>query len=153
MPSLLGKIDEGIKKLVDAAALSMTVSDDAGGTRILPLNASIGLDNDIQTLPILKIHSSRGEEKPVGSGNYMVTVTMDLQTNADDTTEEQHENLCEMLFNMISTDDIGAQISNQDEDLTVYDPTINRRISSRVTDDSWISSLEFECYACRTRLL
>lgn len=153
MPSLLNKVEQAIKAVVDAAGLSLEISDNAGGVTKKDLTVLVGQDNEDADLPSLTIHAAKGEEKVIGLGNYTVSVHCMLRTSAVDTEKDAHEALAEAIFDLLETGDIGARASTFVGDLSILDPIVGRGLSETVRDKSWISELDFECQACRSNVL
>lgn len=123
-------------------ALKSVIEDGATG-----IQTFLGQDDADQVRPNITVYAQQGEERPIGSGNFLVNCVISIRSEADDTSREDHRNRCNAVFGLIMVNDLGAKLSSQ-SDLAVYDPVINRQASHGKEDNCWLSELRFECYCC-----
>ena len=137
MQDLLNNLEVGLKQVIDAGALGIDVF--------------VGQDDGEQTRPNVTIYAQQGEERPVGSGNFLTTVMVSVRSNANDTTQAQHRQRCNQVFDLVMVDDLETSLSSV-SNLHVFTPIVNRQASHGREDDCWLSELRFDAYCCLTDL-
>lgn len=137
MQGLLNNLEVGLKSVIDAGALGIDVF--------------VGQDDHEQTRPSVTIYAQQGEERPIGSGNFLTTVMISVRSNANDTSQAQHRQRCNQVFDVIMVDDLESVLS-ANSNLHVFTPIVNRQATHGVEDDCWLSELRFDAYCCLTDL-
>lgn len=146
MQSLPQKLEASIASLVIAAGVSVPISRQ-GETTDTELQVFTGLDGDEKVLPSVTVVAISGDEFPQDSGNFRMTVGVEVRTNADETSLTAHRAACENALLPLMQDDTAAQLGSEDEQLGVFG-IYNRASSERVEDRTWVTVLTFDVYCC-----
>ena len=108
----------------------------------------LGQTEETQVRPCCTVWAQSGEERPIGSGNFMVTLSVAIRTNAFDEEIQNHRERCRNLLGVLMEDDICTQLSDTGL-LSVFGPeTGPKRSREDKEDDSWITELSFDVYCC-----
>lgn len=114
-----------------------------------PLTTFTGIEDATRTVPNVTFIATQGSEFPQGSGNFTVTLQMQVVTSIDETTIANHKTYVARAFDAFMMDDLSTQLSAQATDFFVLGVN-NPRISERTEARLQISELELDCYACAT---
>ena len=90
MLDLPQKLETAAKALIDGAGL---------------VTVFTGLCADEQVTPRAIVSAMTGREQPQGSGNFMVDLTVQVLSKADDSTIEEHRTLCISTIGLFMQDD------------------------------------------------
>lgn len=107
------------------------VLDDASGWSIAAYTGED--DEDLGTPRVVCMVESATEEQ-FGSGNYRVTLTVRLTSNADDTTASAHAANVELMRDLFLDDGIAATLSGNDSEfhvLGIYERSTSKGIEER----------------------
>lgn len=137
MQDLLNSLEAAVKSVVDAGALGIATF--------------LGQDAHTQERPSVTIYAEQGEQRPINSGNFMVTVMVQVRSSASDTTIQEHRETCRDVFALIQCEGIEETLSGY-ENLTVFPPLVNVQCNQTREDDSWLSELRFDAYCCPSDL-
>ncbi len=138
MQDLQQKLESAAYELVDSLALSC-------GDRALQVFT--GLDIDEQYKPSVTMIALSGQEFPQGSGNFTLSFSAVVASNANDVSIEQHRELCRLALAPLSSDDTAEQLSAAVPALAVQGIS-NRSCVERVVDSNFETELSFDCYCC-----
>lgn len=131
---------------LEAAAKSVIEAADLG------LNLYSGQDNDTRKLPAVIIHAGDGYEHPWASGNWSLTLSITVRSNASDTTIATHRERCNLVFAVLMADDIASQLSAVEADFHAFGVS-NRQSREDREEDSWISTLSMDVYCCQVDMV
>jgi hypothetical protein len=150
MQSLPQKLEAAAAAIVQALGVSVDVrtTDETTST---PLNIQTGLSDEDKATPSITFSAMNGQEFPQGSGNFTLTLTVDIKTSADATTLEAHRVLCEEALEPLMSDDTEAQLTAAEPDFGCMGIS-NRQCNERIEDRSWITTLQFDAYCMGTAL-
>ena len=123
----------------------------AGVSSAVALTVLKGIGEDDKAVPSITVAALSGQESPQFSGNFILTFTADIKSNADETTLTDHRTLCDAALVPLMSDDTAAQLSAAASDFAVIGIT-NRQSNERIEDRSWITSLTFEAYCAGVAL-
>ena len=107
------------------------VLDDASGWSIAAYTGED--DEDLGTPRVVCMVESATEEQ-FGSGNYRVTLTVRLTSNADDTSASAHAANVELMRDLFLDDGIAATLSGNDSEfhvLGIYERSTSKGIEER----------------------
>jgi hypothetical protein len=77
--------------------------------------------------------------------NWLADAEIRIRTNADDTTEDEHHEICSGVLNTITTDTIAEDLSAALLDFTVF--LVNFTMQGwELVDRSWVSTLRFQIH-------
>jgi hypothetical protein len=146
MQSLHQKLEAACATLITQAAVSVTVNRQ-GASSVIELDVSTGLGQTENILPAATISAMNGSEFPQGSGNFTLSVTVEIRSNADETDLTAHRQLCEDALGPLMQDDTADQLNAMNEAIGVMGIS-NRSSRERVEDRSWITEFSFDAYCC-----
>lgn len=146
MFSLPQKLEQAAKSLIDALGLTVTVNRN-GENIDTPLTCNTGLADEDKAVPLVTVSALSGEEFPQSSGNFRLTFSAEIKSNADETTLEAHRALCDAALVPLMSDDSEAQLTSAAADFAVIGIS-NRQCNERIEDRSWVTQLQFEAYCC-----
>lgn len=138
MQDLPQKLELASKALVDALGLSVGAST---------LTVFTGLSEEIKALPSVTMIAISGEEMPQDTGNFKLSFTAVVATNADDTTLTEHRQLCEEALAPLMDDNTASELSSAVSDFGCMGIS-NRQSRERTEDRAWITELTFDAYCC-----
>ncbi len=76
-----------------------------------------GTDDASKTAPnITAVAENTGEEEPIGSGNYRVNCRVTVNSQANDTSQSDHQNNVGTVFDLLRQDDIDSTLSTGTSD-------------------------------------
>ena len=130
MLDLPQKLETAAKALIDGAGL---------------ITVYTGLCADEQTMPRAIVSAMTGREQPQGSGNFMVDLTVQVLSKADDSTIEEHRTLCISTIGLFMQDDVASQLSSVVPDFHVFGFT-NRNHREAIEDRAWVTEFSSEFY-------
>lgn len=133
MQSLNQKLETACAALVSAVAEGIQVQK--------------GLTNFTKTLPSITVASTGGMEYPQGSGNFTITLTCEVRTNADDFNVEEHAIVCDEILAPVMSDDLANELSAAAPDFHAFGIS-NRQCRQAVDDRSYVTELTFDVYCC-----
>lgn len=142
MQDLPQKLELAAKTLVHALALS--VADSA-------LMVFTGISEEIKALPSVTMVAISGDEFPQDSGNFRITFTAVVATNANDTTLAEHRQLCEDALAPLMDETTATDLSEAIEDFACMGIS-NRQSRGLKEDTTWITELSFDAYCCGVAL-
>lgn len=137
MQDLCQKLEAAGKALLESVGVSVDESDVAILT---------GLGNDIKTLPCAILVGQGGPEMPQGSGNFMVSFSVEFRTNAADTSIEQHRAATATVLGVFMSDDLANELVT--DDFGVFGIQNRQAGGSRIEDGQWVSELSMDVYCC-----
>lgn len=138
---LLANLELAVKAIIDAGALGVATF--------------IGQDSHNQVRPSITIYAERGDELFIGSGNYRASVTVQVRSNASDTSEEMHRQRVGNVFDLVRVDDLASTLSGN-SDVYVFSGGDSASASGIISaqeghgreDNSWLSEFHFEVACC-----
>lgn len=97
--------------------------------------------------PSLVIHASDGNENPLGSGNFTISVSCEFRypTQGDDI--DDHKTLCRNVLGELMVSTLADTLSTEATDLHIFGVS-NRQMRSGIEENHWLSVLTFDCYCC-----
>jgi hypothetical protein len=101
--------------------------------------------------PSLIVHAESGNEFPIGSGNFNVTVQCELRMSAELDEKSTFDQLKRDVFGQLMVDALPTQLSQEATNLHVFGIT-GREFRNAVDENQWLSVLSFTAYCCRTDL-
>lgn len=134
MQDLQQKLESAAKELVEVLALNCAGRD---------VKVFTGLDIEEQYKPCVTMVALTGNELPQGSGNFTLAFSAVVSTNANDTTIEQHRELCRNALAPLMSDDTEIQLGEAIDDFGVLG-IFNRACVERAVDDCFETELNFE---------
>lgn len=133
MQSLNQKLETACATLLEALATGIQVRK--------------GLTNFVKTLPSITVASTGGNEFPQGSGNFTLTLTCEVRTNADDYSVEEHAIVCEEILAPVMSDDLANELSVAAPDFHAFGIS-NRQARQTLDERSYVTELTFDVYCC-----
>ena len=130
MLDLPQKLETAAKALIDGAGL---------------ITVFTGLSADEQVTPRAIVSAMTGREQPQGSGNFMVDLTVQVLSKADDSTIEEHRALCVSTIGLFMQSDVASQLSSIVPDFHVFGFT-NRTHREVIEDRAWVTEFSAEFY-------
>ena len=146
MFDLAQKLEASAAALITNLGLSVSVTRN-NSTADVDLNVQTGLTQQDKALPSVTVAAITGNEYPQGSGNFTLSFSAELRSNADETTLEAHRAFCEAAIAPLMSDDTETQLTAAETDFGVLGIS-NRQCSERIEDRSWITALTFDAYCC-----
>lgn len=116
-----------------------------------PATQFTGIDDATRTVPNVTFIAELGDEFPQASGNYNVTLRIQVVTNVDDSGANTHAALAATVFDVFLMDNLAATLSATATDFHVIGIK-NPRHSERTEARLHISELTLECLSCATDL-
>jgi hypothetical protein len=118
----------------------------------VPVNIYTGADDDGKKIdPSLIIYAESGNESPLGSGNFYVTVNCELRAQSTECGLPAFRTLANQVFGTLMVDGLPASLSTEGSNLHVFG--IQERTFSTGLDESrWLSTLKMTMYCCLTDL-
>lgn len=108
-----------------------------------------GLDSDRLPSPnIVCAAVDTGEEKPPQSGNQVIKLRVTLTNNPADTTEAIHNADFGIIEDAFRSDAIGATLSAQVDEFSVYDPPVSVHVGEATDGHNIQSWIELDLLAC-----
>jgi hypothetical protein len=99
--------------------------------------------------PSLVIHAEAGDEFPLGSGNFYVTVNCELRLSVEESKLSDWTALERNVFGQLMASDLCEKLSQEADDLHVFG--IRSKETRSVTDENqWLSVITFTFYCCLT---
>lgn len=114
------------------------------------VTAFAGFDENEQIVPRCVIIARNGSEFPQGSGNFTLNVTVQVISKADDTTIQEHRNLCSQVIGKFSEDDFASQLATAD--FYCFGMS-NRTCNETIEDRAWLTELSFDAYCAGVALV
>jgi hypothetical protein len=116
-----------------------------------------GKNDATKDLPAVICRATRGEEYPRGTGNFWLTLEVELRHPARDESKQLTVNaaVLEALRTVLQADDLDAQITSAAEDFHVFAGSLSREADGRdfIEDDAlWVDSIQMRCLACASDL-
>ena len=130
MLDLPQKLETAAKALIDGAGL---------------ITVFTGLSADEQVTPRAIVSAMTGREQPQGSSNFMVDLTVQVLSKADDSTIEEHRALCVSTIGLFMQSDVASQLSSIVPDFHVFGFT-NRTHREAIEDRAWVTEFSAEFY-------
>lgn len=107
---------------------------------------------DYEKEPIsLVVSASGGNEFPLASGNFTITVDCELRYPADSEDLPAHRQAERDAFAILMSDDLASKLSEEAENFHCFGIS-GRQIRSGVDDNQWMGVLSMEVYCCLTDL-
>lgn len=110
-----------------------------------------GQDDRTKANPSLGIQAELGNETPLNSGNFLVTVNCELRMTAETLDLPAFRQLARDVLGVFMASDLAEKVSSETTDLHVFGIT-NRQFRQAIDENQWLSALSFEAYCCRTDL-
>jgi hypothetical protein len=115
-----------------------------------------GVESEEQVLPCVVCHCQGGTEEPQNYGNYFQDVSIWIKTkltkaDPSNPTEDRtaaHRALVAPVRDLLSTDDLAAQLSDAVSDFYVFDPVVNGSTQNTVEGDTAKTLKQFKVYCC-----
>ena len=115
-------------------------------------NVYTGADSQTRALPCSIVECQGGEEHPIGSGNFRLTVAIKYMSNADATTLSAHKSAEATAFDLILTDTLASDLSAAASGFFVMG-AVNRLFAPvSVQDRAWVSEIRLDLYCCAADL-
>lgn len=111
-----------------------------------------GLSNDDKVTPRVIVTATGGDEMPQGSGNFRLTLTVMVISNADDKTIQEHRTLCSTLLGVMMEDDIATQLSSAESDFHCFG-FFYRNCREQVEDWAWVTEFSTGLYCAGLALV
>lgn len=146
MQSLPQKFESACANLLDVAGVSVPVRRQ-GATANVTLKVFNGFDADEKELPSATVAAMSGQEFPQDSGNFTLSVVVEIRSNADETDLQAHRQLCEDALSPLMQDNTASQLTSADDALGVMGIS-NRASRERVEDRTWVTEYSFDAYCC-----
>lgn len=99
--------------------------------------------------PSLVIHAESGNETPLGSGNFNVSVSCELRMTGETEDLATYRSLSRDVLGQLMASDLAESLSTEATDFHVFG-ILNREFRSGVDESQWLSVLTFTAYCCRT---
>ena len=131
MQDITNALESAVKTTIDAAGFSITVL--------------AGQSGETKELPAVRVYAADGREEPSGSGNFHLTLEVEVRSNAADTALADHRTMCRNVFGVMMQDDLAATLSAAESDFLAFG-FHDRQASENREDDSWISTLKMDVY-------
>lgn len=114
-------------------------------------NVSIftGQSDYTKSNPSLVIHAESGNETPLGSGNFNVSVSCELRMTGETEDLATYRSLSRDVLGQLMASDLAESLSTEATDFHVFG-ILNREFRSGVDESQWLSVLTFTAYCCRT---
>lgn len=106
-----------------------------------------GIGKEKRAASHIKVYATGAEAGDNSSGNQMATVEIELQSNWNDTTEDEHHARLVALSNLIATDTIVSDLSSVLDDFTVFLVTPTGQ-GFGTEDPHWLGSLTLTVDCC-----
>ena len=104
-----------------------------------------------KTHPSIVIHAELGQETPINSGNFMITVNCELRQSAETDDLPGFRALARSVYGQLMSDALQTELSSEATDLHVFG-ILNRQFRETIDDTHWLSVLTFDAYCCRSDL-
>ena len=137
MLDLAQKFEESAKALVEAQDV---------------ITVFAGFDENDQIVPRCVIIGRNGNEFPQGSGNFTINCTVQVISKADDSTVQEHRNLCQSVIGKFNEDDFASQLSSQVSDFHCFGFS-NRTANEYIEDRAWVTEFSFDAYCAGVALV
>lgn len=131
---------------LEAAAVALVAANPVGN-----LTAFAGQSSGTQSRPALICKVERGEEFPQGTGNFNLELTLQVQSQADDTGLDIHRGLFAWIVDLFTDSGVAATLSGLLPDFHVLG-IFNPRFSEDVQDRAFSSELTLTAYCCASDL-
>lgn len=106
---LLSKVEASAKAVVD----------DLGVSGVLCFT---GVTDDTLQLPnVVVVAEATGKEVPPRTGNHVVTLRVDVQSQANDSSLDEHRERVATVFDAFADSDLPTTMSGHVDDFTVFD--------------------------------
>lgn len=137
MLDLAQKFEEAAKLLIEAQGA---------------ITVFAGFDENDQVIPRCVIIARTGSEFPQGSGNFTLAVTVQVYSKADDSTVQEHRNLCQSVIGKFNEDDFASQLSSQVDNFHCFGFS-NRSGLEQIEDRAWVTEFSFDAYCAGVALV
>lgn len=118
-----------------------------GVTDNVPLRVFTGLEEEDKELPSVTLAALNGQEFPQSSGNFTLTLSATVRTNADETDLAEHRRLCESALAPLMDADTETNLSAAEPDFGCLGIS-NRQSMERIEDRAWVTELSLDAYCC-----
>lgn len=99
--------------------------------------------------PSLVVHAEAGEEYPLGSGNFYVTVNCELRMASQEGSLPTWTALERGVFGSLMASDLCSKLSEEADDLHIFG--IRSKETRSATDENqWMTTMTIVLYACLT---
>lgn len=105
----------------------------------------VGLGHEEKELPCIVVAAVNGNETPQGSGNYMLSLMVEIRSAPKDNNIDEHRALCRAALGCFSQEDSNDQLSGAAADFHVFGIT-NRQSRESVEERTWVTEMTMECY-------
>ena len=106
-----------------------------------------GVGKEKKKASCIYVYATTAQAVDQESGNQLVSVSVVLQSNWNDTTEDEHHARLTALSNLVSTDTIAADLTAVLADFTVFLVTPSTQTFG-VDDPHWMGELGIEIHCC-----
>jgi len=120
----------------------------------------MGADSDTISRPCVVVWCQGGQEEPQGSGNFRMQMTVLVKSL--DTPDMGAESGCDpvaihnddaaAVFGILQYDNLGEQLSDQVEDLKVYDPVTDTSLDPSLDGHAFVDGFSFSAYCCGSHI-
>jgi len=117
-------------------------------SRLVGVTVRAGLDNATLPLPNVVCLATGAEEHIYASGNYVVDLSVEIQSSIADSTPSQHSARVAAVRDEFMNDWVGASLSNQGVTDFSAVGVVTQRESRQINDDHWTTIIPMNIY-CR----
>lgn len=100
-----------------------------------------------KTTPGLVIVAETGQELPINSGNFMVSVSAEFRYPAETEDLSAHRELASNVLGQLMDSTLSETLRDEASNLCVFG-IVNRTFSSGIDENQWLSILRFDAYCC-----
>ncbi len=133
-----------MQDLANSLESALKVRVEAGGFDC-PVYTGQGYEE--KETPCLIVHAETGQETPLGSGNFTVSVAAEFRYPASSEDLDAHRTLCNEVIGQLMASDLADTLSSEADNLCVFG-IMNRTFQSGIDGNQWLSTLRFDCYCC-----
>lgn len=138
MLDLAQKLEAAVKAIIDAEATGAT--------------CYAGLSDDEKTTPRITVVALNGPETPQGSGNFNLSLSVEVRSNATDKELSEHRTLCATVLGVMCEDDIATQLSGAETAFYAFGIS-NRNAQESVDAGAWVTTLTMDVYCAGIALV
>lgn len=131
---------------LEAAAVALFAANSVSA-----LTGFAGQSSEAHSRPALICKAEQGEEFPQGSGNFNLDLTLQVQSQADDTPIATHRDYFGQVVDIFTDSTVAAGLSGTSTNFFAMG-VFNPRFRSEVQDRAFISELTITVYCCASDL-
>ena len=118
---------------------------------ITGVNQLQGQNDGAKELPYAIASVGEGNEEPLDTGNFMLPVTIQVENNADDTTEAVHRDRLAKIADLFIASDLASLLSGYVTDFHCI-AVHSFGQAERIADGKWVNEISFTAYCCGSDL-